>query len=45
MVITKGQVTDITDYGCTQTSVLTVTRFSLRKKKKNLEKSLSHLVS
>lgn len=39
MVITKGQVTDITDYGCTQTSVLTVTGFSLKKKKKKILKN------
>jgi len=29
MVITKGQVTDIIDYGCSQTSDLKVTDFFL----------------
>ena len=38
MVITKGQVTDITDYGCTQTSVLTV-----QKKKKRKCKNMKQL--
>ena len=45
MVINNWQVTDIPDYGWNQTSVLKVTGFFIKKKKKNLEKSLSYLVS